>query len=139
MHAVSLHQFCGGWQLRRLEVVQRGAERQLQVVVCALGRVDDDLARNHRVFGEQEQRLFGREVPVMAEAVAAIARAELPERRIPRRAIARPCTRARRDPPAFGHRLEKTIGDEPLSVSTGQLARIDDPVTGLLQPLQGGQ
>ena len=61
------------------EIVKRRAEQQLDRVIRTLRAVDDDLRRNDGIFRMQQQRLLGREVPIRAKSVFAIARAKFPE------------------------------------------------------------
>ena len=53
-----------------------------------------------RPLAMQRKRLLRRQVPLIAETVVAVARAEFPERRIPGCAVARARSRAGGDQPA---------------------------------------
>jgi len=69
----------GGRHLRMLQVINRCIEQQLDDIVRPSRAVDDDLRRDHRIFGVEQQRLFGRQVPGIAKAVLTVAGAKLPE------------------------------------------------------------
>ena len=76
----------------RLSLTGR-TEEELDDVVLPQRRVDHDLRGNDRVLGMQKERLLGRQMPFIAEAVLTIAGAKLPEGGVPSGAV--PLARAR--------------------------------------------
>src|SRR5262249_60220846 len=91
----------------------------------------------------EQQRLFRRHVPRVAEMIVAVSPAELPERGEPWRGVARLYGRARRDQPALHRLLQEAVLQEPLAGGPGQLARsehagsVELELTQLLQ--RGGK
>src|SRR5215471_15547817 len=112
------HKVLGRRPLRLLEVVDRRAEQQCDRIVLACRAVDDDLNRHHRILGMQQDGLLGREMPRIAKPAIAVARAELPERGVPRRAVAWGDVRTARDQPALDDLSQEALCNQSLSVET---------------------
>jgi len=60
---VPFNKVFGWWHFLLLQVVKRSAEEKLQIVVCTPGTVDNDLWRDGRGFGVNQERLLWRKVP----------------------------------------------------------------------------
>src|SRR5262245_19547899 len=76
---------------------------------------------------------------IVIEALVTVARAEFPERRIPRRAFAFAGLRTRRNQPTLRHFLEEPVFDQALPVEAAQSARLDHTAPALLKRSQGGE
>ena len=135
--AVPQVQVCRRWHLRRLQVVNRRPKQQLHRVVGALRAVDDELRRDDCVLRMDKQRLLGRQVPVATKSLAAVHPAELPEGRVPRRAVARSRARARGYQPAFHDLLQKSVRQETFTMNTAQLVRAKYSPSAFLKRLEG--
>ncbi len=66
------------------EVINRCAEKEFDCVVGALGGVDDELRWDDGALGMEENRLLGRQVPVLPKSHIAILGAKRPKGGIPR-------------------------------------------------------
>ena len=103
------------------EVIQRSAEQQLNAVVGAPWRMDDDLLRDDGVFGVQEQRLLRGKVPLLFEPRRAIGRAEFPEGGVPGVRIAQGGLRARGNQPTLHDFSEEAGSDQSLAMHSSEL------------------
>lgn len=72
-------------------------------------------------------------MPLVAETLVAIARAEFPKRRIPWRTVARSRTRAGGNQPTLYHFLQETVRYEALAVDAAQLVRPEHTPASLLE------
>src|ERR1019366_8024678 len=73
------HEVPGWRQVRVLQVVDRGAKRKIDLVVGPPRAVDDGLSGDDSILGVQQQRMLGREMPLVAKTRVAVAGAEFPE------------------------------------------------------------
>ena len=85
---VSNGQVRSGRLLFLLQVEDRCSERQADPVVPSPRAVHDQPCGDDGVVGVQQEGLLGRKVPSRLESRLAVASAELPERRVPRCAVA---------------------------------------------------
>src|SRR6056297_1992812 len=81
----------------------------------------------------QQQGLLRRERPAIAETMIQVGGAELPERGIPCRAVARLIVRAGRDVPAFDNPLQVACGKQTLPGRAVEIARTDRDLPLILQ------
>src|SRR5438034_10927134 len=80
--------------LGNFQIVKRRAEQKLDVVVRGFRTVHNQLIRDHRSLAVQKKGLLRRQVPLVAKTLVAVTRAEFPERRMPRGALAGLCVGA---------------------------------------------
>src|SRR5471032_3003459 len=78
-------------------------------------------------------------MPLVPETLLAITRAELPERGVPRRAVALPGARAGRDQPAPHNLLEEPVPEQPLTINAAQILLLEYAVAALVKLLEGGE
>jgi hypothetical protein len=94
--------------------------------------MNDHLRGDDVFFGVQKKRLLGREMPTAGEALAAIAGAEFPERRVPRRAIAGARAGTGRNQPTLDDLLEEAVRHKPLPVCAREILGLKNALLGLL-------
>lgn len=102
-------------------------------MVGRIGTMDDDLGGDDGFLGVEEQRLFGREVPFLAEALGTITCAEFPEGGVPWSAIPLARVGAGGDQPAFHDLLEKSVPEQALAMNAGEFLRLENTVAALLE------
>ena len=105
----------------RPEVEQGRPERQPQRVVASALRVHDHLSGNARVLPLEPERQLRRQMPPVPEPVAAVTRAELPERRVPRRRVVHRRARVRQHQPTFHDRPQVAVADQPFAMHPRKL------------------
>lgn len=96
-------------------------EQKPDRIVRAPRAVDDDLVRNHRSLAVQEKRLLWRKVPLVPETLVTVARAELPERRIPGCAVAITRAWAGGNQPTLHDFLQKTVCQQTFAIDAAQV------------------
>ncbi len=75
----------------------------------------------------EENRLFGRQVPLVAKALAAVARAEFPE------------GSTRRNQPTLYDLLKEPVSQEALPIDAAEFPRLEDMPPSLLEAPKGPQ
>jgi hypothetical protein len=81
----------------------------------------------------EEKRLLGRKVPLLAETLVTVARAEFPERRIPGCTVAVTRGWARGNQPPFHDFLQKTVCQQTFAIDAAQVLGPEHTATLLLE------
>src|ERR1017187_7536124 len=87
----------------------------------------------------QEKRLLGRQVPLLPEAFAAIARAEFPEGGVPRRAVSGARARTGGDQPPLHDFLNEAVLEQTLAIGAAEFLGLEDAPSSLLKVPEGCQ